>query len=106
MALEAFSDRRWFDSTRPHIARQRKIVVGAIERAWKLPMAPSEAFVDFRSVAGESITLAERMHGALGGFAFVSAVFAFVESKLWDDLKADGSIDAAARTSAVARRSS
>jgi len=49
---------------------------------------------------------ASRMHDALGGFAFVSAVFAFVESKLWDDLKADGSIDAAARTSAVARRSS
>jgi len=31
------------------------------------------------------------VHDALGGFAFVSAVFAFVESKLWDDLKADGS---------------
>jgi len=61
MALEAFSDRRWFDSTRPHIARQRKIVVGAIEREWKLPMAPSEAFVDFRSVAEESIPLAERL---------------------------------------------
>jgi aminotransferase len=65
LAMEAFSDRRWFDSVRPHLSRQREIVLGAIERQWKLPMAPSEgamyAFVDFRSVAPESIPLAERL---------------------------------------------
>lgn len=65
LALEAFSDPRWLDSIRPHIARQRGIVLKAIESEWRLPMAPPEgamyAFVDFTSIAPRSIALAERL---------------------------------------------
>jgi len=65
VALEAFSDPRWFDAVRPHIARQRGIVLEAVERQLALPMVPSEgamyAFVDFTRVAPRSIPLAERL---------------------------------------------